>query len=109
LQNYDADKLRTHELHWHLPCNWFLVILDACKILSQLQVFHIAFLYLLLPFFFLARRSLGIKRNKLAKNRPILYSSTASRELCYAKATAFVKAGQQCCQMLVETNSPISS
>ena len=36
LQNFDADKLRTHELHWQKPWNCFFVfILEACKILSQ--------------------------------------------------------------------------
>ena len=36
LQNYNVDKLRTHELHWQYPWNWFFAfILEVCKILSQ--------------------------------------------------------------------------
>jgi len=37
LQHDDADILRTHGLQWQQPRNWFFVIiLEACKILSQL-------------------------------------------------------------------------
>jgi len=40
LQNYDADILRTNELHWQQPWNCFFVfILEACKILNNSQPF----------------------------------------------------------------------
>jgi len=42
LQTYDADILRTYELHWQQPWNYFFVfILKTGTILSQLWLHNI--------------------------------------------------------------------
>jgi len=68
----NADMPWTHELHWQQHWNWFFIfIFEACKILSQLQVFRTTFLFSLLP---LLSRLSSCFRNKLVKNRPTSYS-----------------------------------
>jgi len=49
LENYDANLLRNHGLHWQQSRNWILALQDF-KHLRQLYVLQIAFLFLLLLF-----------------------------------------------------------
>jgi len=49
LQNFDADLKWSQGLHWRQPRNCFFAQ-ETSKILRQLWVFRIAFLFSLLPF-----------------------------------------------------------
>ena len=79
--------LRTQGLHWWHTWDCFFA-LAASKILHQLSVFHVAFLFSLLPF--LSKLPTGIKNTLVTKQTNFAQPSRCKWRRVLAKATAFV-------------------
>ena len=74
--------LRTQGLHWWHTWDCFFA-LAASKILHQLSVFHVAFLFSLLPF--LSKLPTGIKNTLVTKQTNLHSPAAASGEECWRK------------------------